>query len=457
MTENLPDQSTVDPDGALQRCVDWLEALVGELDEMPGEKAIDYCDSVGDEITRSIEAFKTSPPKPGSAGALVILEVFRAFVQVMLTAATDESVPREIAAESFKSAVDGIRKDAASWLRDGLPTDDEISSGIEAAKAAIQGAEKVAADQLAADDAADAYAEAHPYGAMLGYHDPEVDAAVVFTQVCEFSEEEYTKYSEAYDRLKRLVDQDLFNYVSDMSDAFVDVACEVLRDIQDRVIPVSDQEALHTRVRKIRSSLIAFTSAIHSHQEQTIYQVKQEFGTDSAEHVAVKKLFNEFYSNVFAYRWLIELRHVMLHISIDAFTISITARVDGKASMELGMSRHWMRKSSGIMKKAYKRTELEGMEADPSVLDMIRDLQPEFGPLQDKLDAIFHPPSQVEEDVSTVRELIGRFNGRRGLYALQTGPGFTRRLRIPSYSQLDPRVLSFADQYELGTRHTVSE
>lgn len=450
MTENLPDQSTVDPDGALQRCVDWLEALISTLDDMPGEKAIDYCDSAGDEIQQSIGAFKSSPPKPGSAGALVILEVFRAFVQVMLRAAMDDSVPREIAAASFKSAVDGIRNDAVSWLQSGLPADDEIKSGTEAAKAAIQAAEKVAADRLVEDDVADAYAHAHPYGAMLGYHDPEVDAAVVFTQVCEFSEAEHEKYSEAHGRLKRLVDQDLFSYVSDMSDAFIDVVCEVLRDIQSRVVPISDQEALHKRVRKVRSSLIAFTSALHSHQDQTLYQVKQDFGDGSTEHAAVKALFNDFYSNVFAYRWLIELRHVMLHISIDAFTISITARVDDDASMELGMSRYWMKKSSGIMKKAYKRTELEGMEADPSILDMIRDLQPEFGPLQDKIDAILHPAAQVEEDVATVRELIGRFNGRRGLYALQTGPGFTRRLRIPSYSQLDPRVLSFADQYESG-------
>lgn len=448
MTDDLPEISRIDPDGTLQRCVDWLDALIGELDQMPGEKAIDYCESAGDEIQQSIESFKSSPPEPGSAGALVILEVFRAFTQVMLTAALDESVPREIAAASFKAAVEGIRNDAVSWLRDGLPSDDETKAATEAAKAAIQNAEKVAADRLAEDDAADTYAEAHPYGAMLGYHDPEVDAAVVFTQVCEFSEDEYVRYSEAYDRLKRLVDQDLFSYVSDMSEAFVDVVFEVLRDIQNRVIPLSDPEELHKRVRKIRSSLIAFTSSLHSHQEQTLYQVKQMFGDGSAEHLSTKKLFNDFYSNVFAYRWLIELRHVMLHINIDAFTISLTARADDEPTIQLGMSRFWMKKSSGVMKKAYKRTELEGMETDPSVLDMIRDLQPKFGPLQDNLDSILHPVAEVEDDVATVRELIGRFNGRRGLYALQTGPGFTRRLRIPTYSQLDPRVLTFADQYE---------
>jgi hypothetical protein len=33
----------------------------------------------------------------------------------------------------------------------------------------------------------------------------------------------------------------------------------------------------------------------------------------------------------------------------------------------------------------------------------------------------------VADDAATVKELIGRFEGRQGLYVLQNGPGFTRR------------------------------
>jgi hypothetical protein len=46
-----------------------------------------------------------------------------------------------------------------------------------------------------------------------------------------------------------------------------------------------------------------------------------------------------------------------------------------------------------------------------------------------------------------VKELIGRFEGREGLYALQNGPGFTRRLGLPPIHRLAPRVLAFADEY----------
>ena len=91
------------------------------------------------------------------------------------------------------------------------------------------------------------------------------------------------------------------------------------------------------------------------------------------------------------------------------------------------------------------RSELEQMTFDSSVPGMIQTLQPLMGPLQEKLDAILYP--NVASDAATVKELIGRFNGRCGLYALQTGPGFTRRLGLPPIHRLALRVLAFADNY----------
>ncbi len=432
-------------ENGLPRWVAWLDDYISALPALPGEKAIDFCEAAGDLWKK---ALKGQPPAPNSAAALVLLGVARNFAQVSMAAALDERVTREAAQASLLGALEGVRNDAQSWLDCGPPSGEAIAGRVEAVKATFKQAEDAAANRIAEDDADDEYARAHPYGAILGYQDPAVEADIIFTQVCEFTEDEHNRYAEAYDRLKRLLDQDLFSYVSDMSDSFIDVVCNVLREIQDQTFSLSNMEEPHKRIRRIRSALIAFTSALHSHQDQTLYQVKQKFGDGSDEHLAVKQLFNDLYSDCFAYRWLIELRHVMLHVNMDAFTVAMTARMHGDATIELGMSRYWMSKSSGVMKKAYKRTELEAMTTDPSVLDMIRDLQPVFGPLQDKIDAVMFPAAEVAEDAATVRELIGRFNGRRGLYALQTGPGFTRRLRTPSFSQLDPRVLAFADQHE---------
>jgi hypothetical protein len=76
-----------------------------------------------------------------------------------------------------------------------------------------------------------------------------------------------------------------------------------------------------------------------------------------------------------------------------------------------------------------KRSELRAMDSDPSVLNMIQNIQPLMRELEPKINKILYP--NVAHDAAMVKHLIGRFNGRQGLYALQTGPGFTQRLAPP--------------------------
>jgi hypothetical protein len=428
----------------LPRWIRWLGDCIAQLEAFVCDTATDFCEAAIDEWRDSI----AQPPAPKSAAMVIVVEVGRALAQVASTAALDERISRHAAQASVVAALEGIRNDAQAWLDNCPPSEEVIDARIAAAVSTLKQALDAVADRMADDEADDAYAREHPYGAILGYQDPAVDAAIIFTQVCEFTEEQHIRYAEAHDRLRQLIDQDLFNYVSDSSDVFIDVVCEVLREVQDQTFSLSNLDESHKRVQRIRSALIAFTSALQIHQDQTYYQVKNKFGKESNEHKAIRKLFNEIYSDCFGYRWLIELRHVMLHVNMNAFTVAFTARLNAEAKINLGMSRYWMSKSSGVMDKAYKRTELEAMTEDPDVPDMVKGLQSAFGALQDNIDAIMFPAAQVAEDVATVRELIGRFNGRRGMYALQTGPGFTRRLRTPPFSPLDVRVLSFADQYK---------
>jgi hypothetical protein len=445
MDDTADDGAPGAQDDVLIRWTGWLADFIERLPALPGETATDFCCAAADEWQRSV---MEDPPAPDSAAMLALLGTIRALTQVASSAALDERITRGAADAALRAALEGVRDDAQGWIANGPPSAEEVQHGVKAVGKTLKQAQDALADRVAEDEADDAYARQHPYGAILGYQDREVEADIIFTQVSEFTEDEHNRYAEAHDRLRQLIDQDLFSYVSDSSDAFIDVVCDVLRDIQNQTFSLSNMDESHNRVRRIRSALIAFTSALHIHQEQTYYQVKHKFGNESDEHQAVRKLFNGIYSDCFGYRWLIELRHVMLHINMNAFTIAFRARLNAEAEVILGMSRYWMSKSSGVTKKTYKRVELEAMTEDPSVLDMIKVLQPAFGPLQDKIDAILFPAAEVAEDVKTIRELIRRFNGRRGMYALQTGPGFTRRLRTPSFSPLDPRVLAFAEEYE---------
>jgi hypothetical protein len=83
--------------------------------------------------------------------------------------------------------------------------------------------------------------------------------------------------------------------------------------------------------------------------------------------------------------------------------------------------------------------ELVVMGSDPSVLDMIKAIQPKVNSLQGRLDAILYP--NVAEDVAAVKELIARFGGQKGLDALHSAPGSMDKPWMPPH--LSPRVLSF--------------
>ena len=148
----------------------------------------------------------------------------------------------------------------------------------------------------------------------------------------------------------------------------------------------------------------------------------------------------------FDYCWLEELRDALQDGDINAFKYDFTARLHGEPAVKADMDRKFMLEfTKQTRKKWLKRSELEARTSDPSVLDMIKAIQPKMIDLQDKLDKIMYP--HVADDAATVKELIGRFEGRRGLYAIQTRPGFTRRFGVPPFHRLAPRVLAFADNY----------
>jgi hypothetical protein len=250
-------------DDVLIHWVNWLDDYIGGLAALPGETATDFCCAATDEWQRSV---MPQPPAPDSAAMLLLLEAVRALTQVGLSAALDERITRGAADAALRAALEGVRNDAQRWIDNGPPSAEEIQDGVKAVGATLKQAQDALAERVAEDEADDAYAREHPYGAILGYQDPQVEADIIFTQVSELTEDEQNQYAEAHDRLRQLIDQDLFSYVSDSSDVFLGVVGDVLRDIQNQAFSLTNMDESHKRIRRIRSALIAFTSALHIHQ-----------------------------------------------------------------------------------------------------------------------------------------------------------------------------------------------
>lgn len=444
-----------DDQEAIEQVRDWvgrLEEFAAALDDIEGEDATDFCDGALDAWQR------IGLPNVTQAGpqALVIYEALNALARIGTAAAMDwadtpdvrDRYTRDSAQQLVSDALDDVISECKRWLSEGLPPEDEVKQRFTA----VAGELKRSMDTLGAKnaelEAQDEEAEADQYGAILLHRDPSRSDAPIFEKVCSFTEQENTRYVDSYNRLRRMKDCELLQHISDENDRVCDVLMDVLRELQSNQGLLAHSAAMAERRRKLRSALISFTAALQIHEYQTIRSARRKLGLDRSEVDKIKALFTELKEKSFDYRWLEALRDALQHGDIDAFKWSFNISVRSDPSVTITMDRAFMLEfhNDNRTKPWLKRNELERLESDPNVLDMIKRVQPLIGPLQEKLDKILYP--NVAQDAATVRELIGRFGGMRGMYFLQTGPGFTRRNLAPPQMPLEPEILSFADAHE---------
>lgn len=436
---------------SLRDWIDRLEAFASSLGDIEGESATDFAD-------KTLEAWRNLalPHATGvSLSSLVIFEGLNALANkstdVVMDWADTPDVRDRYTRDSAQRLMEGALRDVLSkcrrWLAGSLPSPDQIQQRLAVVAADFKQTMDVLGKRTAEMEAEDAEAAADPYGAIVLHRDPSRSDAPIFEKLCSFTEEDNTRYRDAYERLRRMIDSELLQHISDESDRLCDVLVGVLRELQSQRVSLSDQDAMDERRRRIRSGLISFTAALQIHEYQTVRSARRTLGLDRSQVAEVKAVFDDLKKTSFEYRWLEALRDALQHGDINAFRWSFNVNVHDNPEVTINMDRAFMLDfiNDNRNKPWLKLRELEELDSDPSVLDMIKAIQPLMGPLQERLDKVMYP--NVAQDASTVRELIGRFQGRRGMYFLQAGPGFTRRQLAPSQTPLAPRVLHFADTY----------
>ncbi len=286
-----------------------LQEFISSLDGMDGAKPIDLCE-------KAIEAWQSivasDMPPITSPAILIAYETVGALTQVMTTVTMDwadtldvrDRLTRDATQQLLKDALDHVLADSQRWLSEEMPSSGLINQRLAAVAAELQTALDANAKNMAEHDAEDADAAANPYGAVLGYHDPNRDGGIMIRKVCSFTEAENKRYLAAYERLRKMLDSELFRHISDESDVLSDVLVGILRDLQDRRLSLFDEDAMDERRRKIRSALISFTSALQIHQEQTVNAAKGTFGRNTSETTEVQDLFNDLKKRSFEYGWL---------------------------------------------------------------------------------------------------------------------------------------------------------
>lgn len=436
----------------VERVRDWvgkLEGFTSALDDLDGEDPTEFCEN-------ACYAWQTTlmidPPPRTSPAMVIALDGLNALLKVMTDVVMDwadtpdvrDRFTREIARDRCEQALDSVVSEGHRWLKADLPSADEVRQRISAVIAAVAGAKDAVESKNAELDTQDAEAKADQYGAILLYRDSNVSDAPIFTKVCSFTEDENTRYNKAYDRIRRMLDSDLLRHVSYENDRLFEVLVGVLGWLDNERVSLSNSVAMDEWKRKLRSALISFTSALQIYEYQTIRSARRTLGLDRLQVDAIKQLFADLKRESFDYRWLEALRDTLQHGDINAFRWHFSASMRAEPQVTITMDRAFMLEfiKENRTKPWLKRHELEELDADPNVLDMIKAVQPLMGRVQEMLDKVLYP--NVAKDAATVRELVGRYEGRRGAYYLQTGPGFTRRLMAPSMTELEPRVLHFA-------------
>ena len=261
---------------------DWigrLEAFASALDDIEGDDATDFADN-------ALEAWQhiALPSVTGvTPAALVIFEALNALAKASTTVVMDwagtpdvrDRYTRETAQQLVKDVLEGVVSDCKRWLSEDSSASGEIQRRFSAVAADLKESMDVLGRRTAEMDAEDAEAEADQYGAILLHRDPSRSDAPIFEKVCSFTEEENTRYVEAHERLRRMIDSELLQHISDESDRLCDVLIGVLRELQSQQVSLGDQDAMDERRRRIRSALISFTAALQIQEYQTIRRVRR--------------------------------------------------------------------------------------------------------------------------------------------------------------------------------------
>lgn len=439
----------------LRLWIDRLAEFILTLDGIEGDGPFDFIENAMEAYQSGVSP-DTAPP-PTSPAMLIIVETFRTLAQAMNSATGDyyetpdarDRVTRAVAQQSLRKALESIRQEGERWLTEVMPTAEQVRQRIALIGATFTAALDAGTHQMAEMNAEDAVAAADPYGAILGYRDPNhPDVGIIFTKVCSFTGDENKRYSDAYKALAKMLEDSLYVHISDECDRLCDVLAGTLTNLQNRQLSLNDWNAMDERGRLLRSALISFTDALHLHEVQTVRRAVRMFGRPASQTRSIRKLFKDLKKTSSDYRWLRVQGAVFQQVSINAFKYSFTARLHGEPEVTLDVAREDLLEFTkrSWTKPWLKRDELQAMDSDPSIITMLQNIQPLMRDLQPKIAKILNP--NVAQDVEVVKELISRFEGREGMYAMQTGPGFTQRLRLPPFSPLMSHVLSFADEYQ---------
>lgn len=291
--------------------------------------------------------------------------------------------------------------------------------------------------------------EEGPYGALL--IDFDSHEFPLFRQITTLSPVDYRRYRDAYDVLASYLDESMMKFVSNCCDDLLNYVIDyaqraheqrTLSEVDDRGANVFDM---------VCSLALAATNSFFVVQDQHILKAINagEMRGDDTE-VQVKRLFHSLEDENFGYRTVLNLRNALVHVSIRSLKFKVSISVSREPSITLDISREDVLATRKLQGKSdlakARRAELASLRQDPSLFDLLEEAMPAFVESEFSSRQLIYPEAVRREAAMSVCDLIDLFQGQRGTYCLQTGPGMTPDKRqIPNHQRLIPEVLALAE------------
>lgn len=256
---------------------------------------------------------------------------------------------------------------------------------------------------------------------------------------------EFDRYVAGDKLLDRIIVTNLFTYYVEAFKSFVELWKQASETFAV-ALPIGGlSEHIDTRAIRLRGAVLGAVSMLCYHQERTLQEACDN--RNSEQHLQVKAIFSALYDDYFGYRFLVRLRNVMVHDTIEAVSLSSDAyRNNGQpfAMVNLDFCREVCLKSPKI--NATLKAELASKPGDPSVMQMMMEIHRPLLKANRQLLAILHP--DLTDACNSLVEFDDLFEGKEGTRGLihQLSP----ELRAPFTSGFRPisdQVLAFARSY----------
>jgi hypothetical protein len=267
--------------------------------------------------------------------------------------------------------------------------------------------------------------------------------AVSFEQICVLSSDDYARFKDAYRQIAGLVFGSIYTYFSSSKSLLRSAVMAANQASDVGLIQFnSAPDSFTTWLTSLRATALSLCSSVVYHQDQMLRRIEKAYGEESPEYSEVKGDFNGLYDGFAGYRFLYDLRNVMVHESMEAVTAAVNQLLVGgkvQSNWIVTVDRSFVAQSD--MKKPAK-TQIVALSQNPSLLDLADEITEPLAAVNKAIETKLL--DSISPAYQAVVEFDDMFGGKPGLRAIANSPGNGPKPHIPAYTPWSQQVIDLA-------------